>query len=123
MIFSFSIVARAQVYVEKKEERGKLVEGNIHCPRIAINFDGKKANPVIYEIQASRFDYEKNVDDFVEQLNEIYKNPKDKIDHNIKNAIHFFRIGDNFAPKYQELFYYVAAMEHLLLGRHDRNVL
>jgi hypothetical protein len=40
----------------------------------------------------------------------------------VLNALQFYRIGRN-SPEDKELFYYVAAMENLLLDQNDRDVL
>ena len=45
------------------------------------------------------------------------------MEERIKNALHFYRIGDDHSPNYQKLFFYVAAIENMILGGNDRGVL
>jgi hypothetical protein len=59
----------------------------------------------------------------IDRLNTICVKPTKDLEKRIKDAIHFLRIADNDSPDYQRLFFYTAAIEHLILGSKDEKVL
>lgn len=96
-----------------------------HLPRfaIAINLDTNRAYPVARGVEISRYPYNKRHQSIIDLLNSIYRNPSSELHNRIKNAIQLYRIADNNSPNHHKIFFYIAAIEHLILGSNDRDVL
>lgn len=59
----------------------------------------------------------------IDRLNSLCVRPCSELEKRVVNALHFYRIGRNHSPQEQEIFYYVAAIENLIIGENDRDVL
>jgi len=96
----------------------------ILLPKYAIGLDTDKDKAFLAgTVEFARCPYHLRKQPLIDRLNEICANPSSDLEKRIKNALHFMRIGDIFSPDYQRIFYYVAAIENLVLGSNDRDVL
>ena len=89
----------------------------VHLPQWAIgmNKGESKAFPKV-TASFSRLPYAPRKDKLITRLNDVCVKPSSDLEERIKDALHFFRIGDNHSPNHQRLFYYVAAIEHLIIS-------
>ena len=97
----------------------------INSPELALRIDERenKSFPVTVPIRFGKYEYEPSNDKLINRLSDICVKTSSDLEYRIKNALHFFRIGENHAPDYQKIFYYVAGIEQLILGDQDRDVL
>lgn len=97
----------------------------VHLPQyaIGINTGESKAFLATAAVEFSRYPYHPRMDKLIDRLSDICVKPSSELEKRIKNALHFYRIGDNFSPNHPKIFFYVASIEHLILGRNDRDVL
>jgi len=94
----------------------------VRLPQYAIANE-KKAFLTAISIEFHKYFYHPRKQKLIDRLNNLCVKPSSKLEERIKNALHFCRIGDNHSPNYQRLFYYVAAIENMILGGNDRDVL
>lgn len=97
-----------------------------HLPQYAIAYDkeNNEAYPVVKGVEFSRYPYDKHHQGLIDILNNLLlANTNSDLKKRIKNAFYFYRIAGNNAPKHQKIFFYVAAIENLILGGNDRGVL
>ncbi len=92
----------------------------IHSPQYAIGFSENNKAFLAITLTFSRYPYS-SIDrplkkKLIERLNKICFKPSSDLEKRIKDALHFHRIGEIHSPKQQKLFYYVAAIERLILG-------
>jgi len=78
-------------------------------------------NALNIELYKYHFDHQEQ--ELIDRLNTLIVNPRSELEKRVLNALQFYRIGRNFSPEDQALFYYVAAIENLILGKNDRDVL
>lgn len=88
---------------------------------IVFNEYEKSAFPASVPLSGIRYDYDQTIKESISRYSSICVNPKNDIENRIKNSLYFKRIGDNFAPDHLRIFYYVAAIEKLILGTEDRD--
>lgn len=126
-ISNFIVLERALQAAEESLDILRILRPHIRItlPQYAIsrNSDERKAvlEPLRIELYKYHFDQEEQ--EWVDRLNNLVVNPSCDLENRILNALHFYRIGRNFSPEDQELFYYVAAIENLVIGKDDRDVL
>lgn len=94
----------------------------IHLPQYAIglNADESKAFLATASVKFNRCPYHPRKQKLIDRLSDICVKPSSQLEGRIKNALHFYRIGDNYSPDHQKLFFYVAAIEHMIIsGKAD----
>jgi len=118
---------RAFEYAEESLDilRMAISTARFHLPRyaIALNRDKNTAFPVAKGVEFSKYVYNPRHQNLIDELSPICIKPSSELERRIKNAIHFYRIADNNSPDHHKLFLYVAAIENLILGANDRDVL
>jgi hypothetical protein len=126
-ISSSTSLDRAFEYAEESLDilRMAISSARFHLPMhaIALDKDQSKAFPVAKGVEFSKYSYDPRHQNLIDGLNTICVKPSSDLEKRIKTALHFFRIADNNAPDYHKLFFYVAAIENLILGADDRDVL
>jgi hypothetical protein len=94
----------------------------VRLPQYAIgmNINENKAFLATAAVTFSRYPYPPRKQKLIDRLNGICVKPSSDLEERIKNALHFYRIGDYHSPNHQKLFFYVAAIEHLIIsGKTD----
>jgi hypothetical protein len=126
-ISSSTSLERAFEYAEESLDilRMAISTARFRLPQHAVAHNQKenKAFPVAKQVELSKYNYNPRHHNLIDRLNTVYIKGSSELESRIKNAIHFYRIGDNNSPDYQKLFFYVAAIENLILGSNDRDVL
>ena len=67
-------------------------------------------------ISWGRYPYAPRKEQLIKRLTEICVKPKTDLEKRIKDALHFFRIAEYHSPNHQKVFFYVAAIERLILS-------
>jgi len=99
---------------------------SLRSPTIAFKFDPQEnvSEPIIRSIKFTRWDYEEEYSHQIEKLSEsCCKKKRTDIEQRLWDALLYYRIGKLNSPDHQKLFFYIAAIEHLILGTNDRQVL
>lgn len=88
-----------------------------HLPQYAIGLDSQtnKAFHVAKGIEFNKYTYNPKHQKLIDRLSSIYVKTPSELERRIQDAIHFLRIADNNSPDYQRLFFYVAAIERMIL--------
>ncbi len=127
--YAISSIIRFHNAFEFAEESLDILRITVHTtsicsPQYAIGLTQTQNKAFLAgTLKVSTCPYEARDQPLIDRLNEICVKPSSDLEKRIKNALHFFRIGDNFSPDYQKVFFYVAAIENLILGDDDRDVL
>lgn len=105
--------------------RMAISTARFHIPRyaIALSTDKKTALPVAKGVELSKYVYNPRHQSLIDELSPICTKPSSELERRIKNAIRFYRIADNNSPDHHKLFFYIAAVDNLILGANDRDVL
>lgn len=82
-----------------------------------------KIYPASVPLTGLRYDYDADIEKDLNILNELCINTKNDLQHRIKNALYLKRIADNDSPDHLKILFYVAAIENLILGDNERDVL
>jgi len=126
-ISSFIVFERALQAAEESLDILRILRPHIRItlPQYAIsrNSDERKASFEPLKIELYRYHFDQEEQKSIDRLSNLVINPRSDLEKRILNALHFYRIGRNFSPEDQELFYYVAAIENLVIGKDDRDVL
>ena len=90
----------------------------IHLPQyaVAMNTNENKAFLTATDVEFNRCPYASRKDELIDRLSDICTSPSSDLEKRVKDALHFFRIGEIYSPDYQKLFFYVAGIERLILG-------
>ncbi len=120
---------RASEYAEESLDilRIAVFSARVHLPRYAIALDTNKNTAFLTaRTESHKCPYDWNHQRTIDRLNTLYDTNDElssDIEKRIRDAGHFLRIGDNNSPDYQRIFFYAAAIEHLILGSDDEKVL
>lgn len=127
---AISSVTSLESAFERAEEsldilRMAISTARFHLPihAIALDKEKSKAFPVVKGVELNKYAYNQRHQSLIDELSVICIKPSSELEKRIKNAIHFYRIADNNSPDHHKLFFYVAAIEDLILGANDRDVL
>ena len=90
---------------------------------ISKNTEDRTASFEALNIELYKYHFDEEEQKLIDRLNDLVVNPRCDLEKRILNALHFYRIGRNFSPEDQEVFFYVAAIEKLVIGNNDRDVL
>ena len=74
-------------------------------------------------IEFSKYSYDVKDQALIDALSAICVKPSSDLEKRIKNAIQLYRIADNNSPNHHKLLFYIAAIENLILGADNRDVL
>jgi len=89
----------------------------IHLPQYAIGINTNENKPFLATtVEFNRYPYYSRKQNLIDRLNNLCVKPSSELEERIKDALHFYRIGDNHSPDHQRLFFYVAAIERLLIS-------
>lgn len=94
----------------------------VNLPQYAVGMNTNESNPFLATaaVTFSRYPYAPGKQELIDRLNDICVKPSSELEEHIKNALHFYRIGDYHSPNHQKLFFYVAAIERLIIsGKTD----
>jgi hypothetical protein len=118
---------RAFEYAEDSLDvlRLAISTAKFHLPQhaVALDIDKKVALPVAKGVEFSKYSYNPRHQELIDTMNDICVRGASDLEKRIKNAIHFYRIADNNSPDHQKIFFYVAAVENLVIGDDDRDVI
>ncbi len=95
------------------------MRGRTRLPQLAIeyNVDVGTAFPCVRGIEIGRYPYDPDSNVLIQRLNDVCVNPSCDLEERLKDALHFFRMAEIHAPPHQQLFFYVAAIERLILSQ------
>jgi len=126
-ISSFIVLESALQAAEESLDILRILRPHIRVPLpqyiISKNADDRKASFEALKIELYRYHFDQEEQKLINRLNNLVANPRSDLEKRVLNALHFYRIGRNFSPEDQELFYYVAAIENLVIGKDDKDVL
>ncbi|MCK4478150.1 hypothetical protein KAU88_06450 [Candidatus Bathyarchaeota archaeon] len=89
----------------------------IHLPQHAIGMNTNENKPFLATtVEFNRYPYYSRKQKLIDRLNNVCVKPSSELEERIKDALHFQRIGDNHSPDHQRLFFYVAAIERLIIS-------
>ena len=86
--------------------------------RYSIGLDEQNNAFLVTTIKWHKYHYsviEQHNEEEIRRLNKICVKPTTDLEKRVKDALLFFRIGENSSSKHQELFYYAAGIERLIL--------
>jgi hypothetical protein len=128
-IGSFMVCEKALQAAEESLDILRVLRSHIRIslPQYAISKNSDERKVSFNALKIELYDYHFDQQDQQEQksidrLNKLVARPRSELEKRVLNAFHFYRIGRNFSPEDQELFYYVAAIENLIIGKDDRDL-
>jgi hypothetical protein len=91
----------------------------IRLPQYAITLNADESKAFLDSpIEFNRCPYHPRKQKLIDRLSDICIKPSSPLERRIKDALHFYRIGDNYSPDHQKIFFYVAAIEHMIISGH-----
>jgi hypothetical protein len=126
-ISSFIMLNKALQAAEESLDILRILRPHIRIPlpqyAISKNAGDRKASFEALKIGLYKYHFDQGEQKLIARLNNLVVSSRSDLEKRVLNALHFYRIGRNFSPEDQELFYYVAAIENLVIGKDDRDVL